>query len=100
MIEGIQEVTSMIFATKHHKNSHLEQLSRTSWPDDPDNVILKTSCAKFVFQGQVRKHYVYSGFLQFDSLENMRFWSKSVCVTETDDFRNGRGQKLSERPFW
>ena len=61
------------FRNKHYKDKHLEQLSRTLWPDDPDNVIFKTSCAKFVFRGQVRKHCVYSRFLQFESLEKIRF---------------------------
>ena len=63
------------------------------------NVILKTSCAKIVFQSQVRKHYVYSGFLRFYNLEKMRFLVKSVGITKTDDFRSG-GKKLSECPFW
>ena len=53
----------MRFAAKHYKNRHLEQLSRTSWPAHPENIKLKTACAKIVFQGQVRKHYVCSGFL-------------------------------------
>ena len=54
---------------------------------------LEDTCAKFVFQGQVQKHYVYNVFCIVQLRENS-FLVKTVCVTETDDFWSGRVAKL------
>ena len=63
----------MTFATKHYKNRHLEQLSRTSWPNDPYNVILKTLAPNSCFRAK-------SGMTTFTVFFFALFIAQRKCV--------------------